>query len=417
LATLSNEIALISIFSQAAIHAQDSWNTEERRSKVVGGLSVYDKTDRHHDEETAGMLCKAANEHHHRLQHLSHNCLYRLEGKRHKSWHHAPENPPVESFPAFYIGSSMPYPVDFLYATDDHMPAFPVEAEASANAGMVHGSYSSFRLANRRWGEQPHEYHGHLATSSFPELQVHSFAEDGPLSTGLDGIHDYPQWVYPPRTQQFPSVTPNPFASESNTMYYGVENRSLLPASNHTSPPYFHSQQDIEEAVAEVESPPRDFSKSTTTSLYLACDAESLSEYQCLIRKQIELFSATYSDIEMTVQGRNRKIHAGQVGVRCRHCADIPIKKRARGAVYYPSKLSCIYQAAQNMSSVHLVKHCTRVPASIRAELMKKDRKSSAGSGKEYWAVGARSMGIIEIDGRLWYESDAPASWNDTVSI
>lgn len=60
------------------------------------------------------------------------------------------------------------------------------------------------------------------------------------------------------------------------------------------------------------------------------------------------------------------------------------------------------------MASVHLVKHCTRVPAYIRMELLKKDRKSSAGSGKEYWAVGARSMGIVEIDGRLWYESDAP---------
>lgn len=60
------------------------------------------------------------------------------------------------------------------------------------------------------------------------------------------------------------------------------------------------------------------------------------------------------------------------------------------------------------MASVHLVNHCTRVPDSMRTELMKKDRKSSAGSGKDYWAVAARSMGIIEIDGRLWYESDAP---------
>lgn len=145
---------------------------------------------------------------------------------------------------------------------------------------------------------------------------------------------------------------------------------------------------------------------SRTAPLFMACDVESLSEYQCLIRKQIELFSATTSDIELTVQGRNRHIEAGQVGVRCRHCADLPIKKRARGAVYYPSKLGCIYQAAQNMASVHLTKHCTRVPSYIRTELLKKDRKSSAGSGKEYWALGASTLGVVEADGRLWFGSN-----------
>jgi hypothetical protein len=149
-----------------------------------------------------------------------------------------------------------------------------------------------------------------------------------------------------------------------------------------------------------------------TVPLFMSCDHESLSEYQCLIRKQIELFCATNSDIELTVQGRNRHIEAGQVGVRCRHCAHLPVKKRARGAVYYPSKLSCIYQAAQNMATVHLSKHCTLVPSYIRAELLKKDRKSSAGSGKEYWAVGARTQGVVEFDGRLWFEHNVLAAYN-----
>lgn len=352
-------------------------------------------------------------------------CILSFAGKRHKSWRQrAAGNLPVEAFPAYYLGSSAPHSVDFLYPTDDHLPTFSSEADAPGNSGeMMYGNYpSSLRLTSyhhhhqqQPWIEQPHEYHGNLTTmGNHSDLQVHSFSEDFPLSACFSGTHEYQQWVYPSSIPHFASVTPN--ASDSpNPTYHHCHEYSLIPASIPTNPHYFHSSQEApHETVAEVhDSSPRDFSESKSTSLFIACDAESLSEYQCLIRKQVEFFSATYLDIEMTVQGRNRKIHAGQVGVRCRHCADIPIKKRARGAVYYPSKLSCVYQAAQNMASVHLVKHCTRVPESIRAELMKKDRKSSAGSGKDYWAVGARSVGIIEIDGRLWYESDAP-NFQDT---
>lgn len=141
--------------------------------------------------------------------------------------------------------------------------------------------------------------------------------------------------------------------------------------------------------------------------LFMACDEERLSEYQCLARKQIEVFSATYTELKMTVQGRNRQIYPGQVGIRCRFCAHIPVKQQARASVYYPSKLDCLYQAAQNMASVHLAKHCRFVPEEIRNELLRhmKDRKSSAGGGKEYWAVSARSLGIEECDGRLRFAS------------
>jgi hypothetical protein len=36
-----------------------------------------------------------------------------------------------------------------------------------------------------------------------------------------------------------------------------------------------------------------------------------------------------------------------QVGIQCRHCVKSSPKLRARGAVYFPSKWSGIYQAAQ----------------------------------------------------------------------
>jgi hypothetical protein len=131
--------------------------------------------------------------------------------------------------------------------------------------------------------------------------------------------------------------------------------------------------------------------------LYISCDDESLSDYQCLVRKQIELFEATVEDVESNAQGRNRPIVLGQVGIRCRHCSMLPPKHRERGAIYYPAKLQGIYQAAQNLAVAHLGTHCLQIPAEIRDQLtMLRERKSSAGGGKKYWADGVRVLGVLE---------------------
>lgn len=131
--------------------------------------------------------------------------------------------------------------------------------------------------------------------------------------------------------------------------------------------------------------------------LYISCDDESLSDYQCLVRRQIELFEATVEDVESNAQGRNRPIVLGQVGIRCRHCSMLPPKHRERGAIYYPAKLQGIYQAAQNLAVAHLGTHCLQIPAEIRDQLtMLRERKSSAGGGKKYWADGVRVLGVLE---------------------
>lgn len=75
-------------------------------------------------------------------------------------------------------------------------------------------------------------------------------------------------------------------------------------------------------------------------SMYAEKDAKSLSHYQCLVRKQIEIFEATSVDACTNAQGRNRPILPGQIGIRCRHCYKIPLKQRKTGSVYYPNRVS-----------------------------------------------------------------------------
>ena len=143
-------------------------------------------------------------------------------------------------------------------------------------------------------------------------------------------------------------------------------------------------------------------------TLYMACDDESLSEYQCLVRKQIELFEAREEDVESNAQGRNKPIVLRQVGIRCRHCSKIPPRHRTRGATYYPARLQGLYQAAQNMASAHLCNHCQLIPDSLRQKLIiLRDRKSSAGGGKQYWADGVRVLGVIEAEDVLRFSPKA----------
>jgi len=132
----------------------------------------------------------------------------------------------------------------------------------------------------------------------------------------------------------------------------------------------------------------------------LESDKDTLSEYQCLLREQILFFEANEEDIEATAQGRNKPIRLGQVGIQCRHCANLPPGYRPRGSVYFPAKLSGIYQAAQNMAINHFNDSCRSIPELTRASLMSlKEKKSFViGGGKVYWANASHAVGVKETE-------------------
>jgi hypothetical protein len=131
--------------------------------------------------------------------------------------------------------------------------------------------------------------------------------------------------------------------------------------------------------------------------LYVEKDEGNLSHYQCLARKQMEVFEATSDDAGNNAQGRNRPILIGQIGIRCLHCAKLPPSERKTGSVYYPNRLEGIYQTAQKMTVGHLSKRCSMIPEEVRDRLLYlKDQKSSDGGGKRYWANSVRSLGVVE---------------------
>jgi hypothetical protein len=90
------------------------------------------------------------------------------------------------------------------------------------------------------------------------------------------------------------------------------------------------------------------------------------------------------------------------VGIRCRHCAPLPNKQRAQGAVYYSKSVRGVYQVAQNMSKVHFASKCRTVPSDVRLKLERLHtiNKRASGSGKDYWVDCLESQGVYE-DGQM----------------
>ncbi|CAB9525837.1 expressed unknown protein [Seminavis robusta] len=149
-------------------------------------------------------------------------------------------------------------------------------------------------------------------------------------------------------------------------------------------------------APAPIRSTPRLTGRPPIT-LDLDTDGNSLSPYQCLARKHMELFEALQVDVDGGAQGRNRPIVLGQVGVRCRYCTHLPLKQRLKASSYYPAKAQGLYQACQNILNGHMLKECRTFPLDVRRDLIKlQTRKSAPGGGKHFWSEAAETLGVYE---------------------
>jgi hypothetical protein len=135
--------------------------------------------------------------------------------------------------------------------------------------------------------------------------------------------------------------------------------------------------------------------------LYRDEDPSYLTPYQCLLRKQLELFEADAEDIRCSSQqGRTATVQIGQVGLRCRHC-ESGLASRTKGAVYYSTSVEGVYQIGQNIGKVHLLERCYRIPEDIRRDLVRlRNDGRRAASGKAYWTDRLRELGIYQ-DGTI----------------
>jgi len=130
-----------------------------------------------------------------------------------------------------------------------------------------------------------------------------------------------------------------------------------------TNPPSVRMvERTVGQAVAHIPAHrPAGQPPPNTIDMHLPSDGVFLSEYQTKVRQQLEYFASNSHDVNYSVQGRKKKARLGQVGIRCRHCAALSLRQRGRGAVYYPTTLSAVYQAV----SVYLFFVSPKIPESL----------------------------------------------------
>jgi hypothetical protein len=186
----------------------------------------------------------------------------------------------------------------------------------------------------------------------------------------------------------------------------GTPNTLLISPSPTPPPPLSAAAASAASSHKTHTEDPLQITGRPSIPLYLSCNPDHLSEYQCLIRKHVELFEATAIDTQAKIKGRNKPIVLGQVGIRCVHCHYVAIPDRDRGSMYYPHALVGIYQAAQILSQQHLLETCGKVPVTVRQDLTRlKTTKSGKTAGKEYWAATANALGVYEDQYGLRFET------------
>lgn len=136
-----------------------------------------------------------------------------------------------------------------------------------------------------------------------------------------------------------------------------------------------------------------DVSKKEHKRVLLAIpeDKDWLSDMDCFVRNNIEVFSAKQLDVDDAAADRKYPIKLGQVGIRCVHCA--VTAEGARGAaVSYPYSISGIYESVREFQRLHL-DGCQNIP---------QDRELGSGASslssvlRRYYVQAARALGLFD---------------------
>jgi hypothetical protein len=135
-------------------------------------------------------------------------------------------------------------------------------------------------------------------------------------------------------------------------------------------------------------------------------DQEWLSDHDCFVRRNLEVFAAEEKDVLTAKADRKLCVTVGQVGIRCLHCAVAVSrysdggKRGARGtAVAYPHSISSIYECVKELHRNHLESGCPHLPSDVRSKIheLKGSMASSLSSVlRRYYVMAAKGLGMID---------------------
>jgi hypothetical protein len=252
-----------------------------------------------------------------------------------------------------------------------------------------------------------------LSASSTASLAL-SLAQDPMLGTNMALMRQHQQQQQQEQEHSLQMLRMQHFnMSTSSSALLNLQHQSAMRSS-----PLYHHHSPIELFQSIGTTNHHDAAYTTPLSLPIclarsAVDEYKLSEHQIFLRQQIEAFQATEDDVMTHTRGRNKPILLGQVGIRCRHCAHLPVSRRQKGSTYFPSNKLGIYQAAQNMSTAHIqCGLCHEMPEDIKLKFIEimsaKKPNCSNGAGRPYWAQSATLLGLVDTEEGIRFIRDLP---------
>jgi hypothetical protein len=155
------------------------------------------------------------------------------------------------------------------------------------------------------------------------------------------------------------------------------------------------STKEAAKALADSVSVSMPPSPNSRVLLAIPEDKEWLSDTDCFIRRQIEVFCATSEDVSVARSDRKFPVHEGQVGIRCVHCSLSKEGVRARGSgVAYPFSVSGIYESVREFQRLHL-DSCENLPDDMKAKLADLKGSTSLSSVlRKYYVLAAKALGL-----------------------
>lgn len=173
---------------------------------------------------------------------------------------------------------------------------------------------------------------------------------------------------------------------------------------------YFLQRPAHEAAKALVDSSMQSGPPTPSSRVLLAIpeDREWLSDTDCFVRRQLEVFCATSDDVRAAAEDRKYPVAIGQVGIRCIHCAMTKNGLGARGqAVAFPFSINGIYESAREIERMHLGSRenlgsrdnlitCENLPLSAKEKLESLKGASASLSSvlRKYFVLAAKALGL-----------------------
>ena len=126
-------------------------------------------------------------------------------------------------------------------------------------------------------------------------------------------------------------------------------------------------------------------------------DKNWLSDMDCFVRNNIEVFTAKQIDVDNAVADHKYPIKVGQVGIRCVHCAEASAGAVRNMAVSFPYSISGIYESVREFHRLHL-ESCPNIPTDIKDASTKLGGGSSSLSSvlRRYYVQAARALGLFD---------------------